>query len=143
MHEKFMELAIDEAKKSTLDVPVGAVLVLRGKVIASSANKREELKKPTAHAEMIVLDDGAKILGDWRLNETQLYVTLEPCPMCASAILQSRVGEVFFGAYDSIYGAFGSALDMRECIKSKTKVKGGILEEECQSIIKDFFETKR
>lgn len=143
MNEKFMHLAIQEAEKISLDVPVGAVLVLDEKVIASASNKREELKKPTAHAEMIVLDEGAKILGDWRLSSTKLYVTLEPCPMCAAAILQSRVGEVYFGAYDTAYGAFGSKLDMRDIVNSKTKIKGGILEEDCQSLLTDFFEAKR
>lgn len=138
-----MKLAIEQAKKASKDVPIGAVLVANGEVIAISSNKREALQKPTAHAEMLVIDEGAKKLDNWRLQDTQLYVTLEPCPMCAAAILQSRVGEVYFGAYDSAYGAMGSTLNMKDYINSKTKVTGGILEDECQSLIKDFFENKR
>lgn len=143
MNEKFMQIAIDEALNTGVDVPVGAVLVLDAKVIAKSSNKREELQKPTAHAEMVVLDEGAQAIGSWRLNDAKLYVTLEPCPMCAAAILQARVGEVFFGAYDTSYGAFGSRLEMKEFINSKTKITGGIMEKDCQKLITDFFEGKR
>lgn len=142
-HKKFMEIAINEAKLSGEDVPVGAVLVLNNEIIAKSSNKREELNKPSAHAEMLVIDEAAQKLSTWRLNEAKLYVTLEPCPMCATLILQSKISEVYFGAYDTNYGAFGSKIDMQKIINSKINVKGGILEEECQKLLLDFFKGKR
>jgi tRNA(adenine34) deaminase len=142
-HQNFMKIAIDEAKKTSTDVPIGAVLVVNDEIIAKSCNKREELNQPSAHAEMIVIDEAAKKLNSWRLSDAKLYVTLEPCPMCAALILQAKIKEVYFGAYDTIYGAFGSKTDMRDLIKSKISIKGGILEEECQKLIKDFFKDKR
>lgn len=142
-HKKFMKIALEEAQNSGYDIPVGAVIIVDNKVIAKSSNKREALNKPSAHAEMVAIDEAAKILSGWRLNEAVLYVTLEPCPMCAALILQSKIKSVFFGAYDTNYGAFGSKIDMREIINSKTEVKGGILEKECQQLILDFFKEKR
>ncbi|MDD3419786.1 MAG: nucleoside deaminase [Candidatus Gastranaerophilales bacterium] len=142
-HKQFMQIAINEAKASTKDVPVGAVLVIDGKIISKSSNKREQINRPSGHAEVVVIDDAAKILNSWRLQNAKLYVTLEPCPMCAALILQSKIKEVYFGAYDVQYGAFGSKLDMRNTINSQISVKGGILEEECKKLIVDFFQEKR
>jgi len=142
-HKKFMKIAIDKANLSGTDVPVGAVLVIEDVIIAQSSNKREELNKPSAHAEILVIDEAARKLGTWRLNEAKLYVTLEPCPMCAALILQSKIKEVYFGAYDTNYGAFGSKIDMQKIINSKISIKGGIMEEECQKLLLDFFKDKR
>lgn len=142
-HQDFMQIAIEEAKASGEDVPVGAVLVIDGQIVAKSSNKREANNQPSAHAEVVVIDEAARLLGSWRLDEAVLYVTLEPCPMCAALILQSKVKSVFFGAYDTSYGAFGSKIDMRQIINSKISVKGGILEDECQKLILDFFKERR
>jgi tRNA(adenine34) deaminase len=142
-HKNFMKIAINEAALSGNDVPVGAVLVIENKIIAKSSNKREQLNKPSAHAEMIVIDEAAHKLGTWRLNNAKLYVTLEPCPMCATLILQSKIKEVYFGAYDPKYGAFGSKINMQKIINSKINIKGGIMEEECQKLLLDFFKGKR
>ena len=142
-HQNYMKIALEEATLSGQDVPVGAVLVIGGEIVAKSSNKREELNKPSAHAEILVIDAAAKKLGSWRLNEAELYVTLEPCPMCATLILQSKIKEVYFGAYDTNYGAFGSKIDMQKIINSKISIKGGILEEECQKLLLDFFKDKR
>lgn len=142
-HKKFMQTALKEAQNSGEDVPVGAVIVLGEEIISKSSNKREALNKPSAHAEIIAIDEAAKVLGEWRLNEAVLYVTLEPCPMCAALILQAKIKSVFFGAYDTNYGAFGSKLDMRDIINSKIEIKGGILEKECSEVILEFFREKR
>ncbi len=142
-HKKFMQIAINEANNSGEDVPIGAVLVIDENIIAQSANKREAHNKPSAHAEVIVIDKAASLMDSWKLETATLYVTLEPCPMCAALILQSRIKEVIFGAYDPQYGAFGSKIDMRDIIKYKTQVKGGILEQECQSLILEFFKERR
>ncbi len=142
-HNTFMQIAINEAKLSGADVPVGAVLVIADTIISKSSNKREELNKPSAHAEMMVIDEAAQKLGTWRLNDAELYVTLEPCPMCATLILQSKIKAVYFGAYDTNYGAFGSKINMQEIINSKITVKGGIMEEESQKLLLDFFKGKR
>lgn len=142
-HKFYMNLALQEAVKADCDVPVGAVLVVDGKVIASAHNEKELNNDPTAHAEMIVIKKASKILGNWRLENASLYVTLEPCPMCASAILYSRIPNIYFGAYDSLYGAFGSAFDMRNYIKFYPKIVGGIQEEAAKKLIKEFFEKQR
>ena len=92
---------------------------------------------------MMVIDEAAQKLGTWRLNDAELYVTLEPCPMCATLILQSKIKAVYFGAYDTNYGAFGSKINMQEIINSKITVKGGIMEEESQKLLLDFFKGKR
>lgn len=143
-HTKFMELALYEAKKSDRDVPVGAVLVDKtGKIVAQAHNKKEIDNDPTSHAEILVIREAAKKYNNWRLEDLTLYVTLEPCPMCATAILYSRIPEIVFGAYDPLYGAFGSALNMTEYIKFRPKITGGVLEEECGKLIRQFFEEKR
>ena len=139
----FMQRAVEIAKDSCNDVPVGAIIVKNGEIIASACNEREKNNDPTAHAEILAIKQAASLFGNWRLEECEIYVTLEPCPMCAWAILQSRIKSVYFGSYDTQYGAFGSALDLREQANSKLKVYGGILEKECDNVIREFWDGKR
>ena len=142
-----MELALTEAKKAydMGEVPIGAVLVddESGVVVAAGHNLREINHDATAHAEMEVIRKACEKLGRWRLSGTTLYVTIEPCPMCASAILQARIKKIYFGAYDYLYGAFGTKCDMRKIMNYSADVKGGILEQECTKILKDYFEEIR
>lgn len=139
----FMSVAIDIAKKSGADVPVGALIVKNNEIIASACNEKEKKNDPSAHAEIVVIRKACEKSGNWRLDDCELYVTLEPCPMCAWAILQSRVKTVYFGSFDKQYGALGSVLDLRKQANSKLNVYGGFLEEECDNIIKEFWTTKR
>lgn len=141
--KKIMYKAIDMAKDSGQDVPVGAIIVKDGVIIAQACNEREQKNDPSAHAEILALRRAALALGNWRLNDCELYVTLEPCPMCAWAILQSRIKAVYFGSYDRKYGAFGSALDLRNQADSKLTVYGGILEKECDNVIESFWKSRR
>jgi len=138
MNKDFMKLAIEEAKKSGTDVPVGAVIVKNGDIIASSHNEKEQKQDSILHAEMVAIKDASKKLQNWRLEGCEIYVTLEPCPMCAWAIIQARIPKVYFGSYDALYGALGSRIDLRE-LCNNIEVKGGILEQECNEILKDFF----
>jgi len=138
MH-KFMQIAIEEAKKTVNDVPVGAILVKDGKIIAKAYNTKQIDNDITSHAEILVLRKASKILNNWRLEECDLYVTLEPCPMCGWAILQSRINNLYFGSYDSEFGAFSSKVDLRNISNSKTKIYGGIYEKECDALLKEFF----
>lgn len=138
-----MMLAVEEAKKSNTDVPVGAIIVKNGKIIAKSCNQKEQNNDPTAHAEILAIKQAAEITQNWRLTDVSMYVTLEPCPMCASAILYSRIPEIYFGAYDTLYGAMGSVLDMRRYLKFSASITGGIQEDECQKLLQDFFKQVR
>lgn len=124
------------------DVPVGAVLVKEGKIVAQACNRRERDSNPIAHAEMLVLEAAGKALGNWRLNDTLLLVTLEPCPMCISAILQARVSQLVFGAYDPVMGACGSRYHLTQ-EASWLQTLGGIQEGPCQSMLKNFFKAIR
>jgi len=142
-HADWMRLALETGQRALPhDVPVGAVLVADGQVIAQGYNRREVDCNPVGHAEVLVLQESAQRLNRWRLTDTVLYVTLEPCPMCASAIMQARVGQVVFGAYDPIMGACGSRhhllLDTPEL-----PVFGGVLESDCAQILKTFFQSRR
>ncbi|MEB3287838.1 MAG: nucleoside deaminase [Vampirovibrionales bacterium] len=139
----FMNMALDEARLALpVDVPVGAILVKDGKVIAQNHNQRERDYNPVGHAEILVLQAAGEKLGDWRLNGCTLYVTLEPCPMCASAIVQSRVSRVVFGAYDPVAGACGSKHGLLMPSSSVT-ITGGLMEDACQQELKGFFAQKR
>lgn len=140
---KLMNEAINIANKSGADVPVGALIIKDKKIIASACNKKEKNNDPTAHAEILVIKQAASILENWRLDDCELYVTLEPCPMCTWAIIQSRIKVVYFGSFDKQYGALCSVLDLRKQANSKLKVYGGICEKECDNIIKTFWENKR
>lgn len=139
----FMEKAIELAKQVEKDVPVSAVIVKNGEIIAFAQNERELDNDVTSHAEILAIRKAEKVLNNWRLDDCEMYVTLEPCPMCAWAILQSRIKTVYFGSFDKNYGAFGSAIDLREHANSKLKVYGGIMEEECDKILEEFFKKIR
>ena len=141
-----MKRAIELAEKAReLDeVPVGALIVQRGEIIAEAYNTRETSKCATHHAEILAIEQACKRLGGWRLPECTLYVTLEPCPMCAGAIINSRIDRVVFGAYDRRAGAFGTLFDLNSYpLNHKTEVSAGVLEEECASILSEYFKKKR
>lgn len=146
-HEKYMKLALKEADKALNkdEVPVGAIIVKEGKVIARGFNQRNSKQNATAHAEHIAIEKACKKIGSWRLEECELYVTLEPCPMCAGAIIQSRIPKVYFGAYDPKGGCFGSCINFNDIkgFNHYPEVQGGILEEECSSLLTNFFREKR
>lgn len=125
------------------EIAVGAIVVKDGEVLASAVNRKEELNDVTSHAEILAIRSACEKLKNWRLDGCELYVTLEPCPMCAWAILQSRINTVYFGSYDVKYGAFGSAMDLRKFSDWKPKVYGGILEKECDEILKKCFKGMR
>lgn len=135
--------ALEAAKKAKGEITVGAVIVKDGEVIAKAFNQKEALNDVTAHAEILAIKEAAQKLKSWRLDNCELYVTLEPCPMCAWAIVQSRIKTVYFGSYDTNYGAFGSAFDVRRLANSKLKVYGGIMEEECDKLLAECFEELR
>ncbi len=139
----FMKFAIEEAKKSDNDIPVGAVVVRNGEIIASAHNEREKLNDISAHAEILALKKASQKLNNWRLEDCELYVTLEPCPMCGWAILQSRVKSVYFGSYDMNYGSFTSEIDLRTLSSNKINIYGGIEEQECDKLLKIFFKNIR
>ncbi len=134
-----MQQAILQAKKAKNEIPVGAVIMKDGEIISCAYNQKEQLNSVIAHAEIIAIKKAAEKLGRWRLNDCIMYVTLEPCPMCAWAIIDSRIKAVYFGAYDMNYGAFGSVIDLRKIANSKLKVYGGINEDECRKILDDYF----
>ncbi|KNH15542.1 adenosine deaminase [Priestia megaterium] len=142
-----MRLAIDEALKAKdkLEVPIGAVIVQNDEVVASAYNLRETEQRSVAHAELLAIDEACKKLGTWRLEDATLYVTLEPCPMCAGAIVLSRVKRVVFGAYDPKGGCAGTLLNLLEFEKfnHQAEVVGGMLEEECGSLLTTFFRELR
>jgi len=146
-HDRWMRVALDEARAAADEdeVPVGAVIVAAGRVIASAHNQREQLADPTAHAEMISLTQAAAALGSWRLEQCTLYVTLEPCPMCAGAILQARVPVVIWGAADPKAGAVESLYRLFEDQRLNHRVQhtGHVMAEECGRILSDFFRQKR
>ena len=140
---KYMALAIDEAKKTKFDIPVGAIIVQNDKIISIRHNEKELKQDVTAHAEILAIKEAEEKLHNWRLSDCEMYVTLEPCPMCATAIINSRISKVYFGAYDLLYGALGGKFDLRTVFKSKLKVHGGICEEECSKLLKDFWKNER
>ena len=132
--------------KSSDDVPVGALIVNEaGEVISSGKNEREQDNDPTAHAEIVAIRIASEKIGSWRLDDLTLIVTLEPCVMCAGAILQSRIKRLVFGAFDQKAGAVGSCLDVIRDVRalSKVEVVSGVLENECAKLLTDFFATKR
>ncbi len=145
--EKFMRAALMQAKKAEhkLECPIGAVVVYNDKIIARAHNLREINSNALAHAEILAIGKACKKLGAWRLSGCDLYVTLEPCPMCAGAIIQSRIKHVYFGAYDKKAGCCGSVCDLFKpgMFNHNTNVIGGILEKECSSILSDFFKKLR
>ncbi len=145
--EYFMRLAIREAELACEheDVPIGAVLVREGEVIAAAHNERELREDPTAHAEILALREAARALGSWRVLDSVLYVTLEPCAMCAGAVVLARVPRVVFGAPDPQAGACGSVLDVlsEPRLNHRPEVAGGLLAEECGALLSAFFALRR
>jgi len=144
--EKYMTLAIELAREAALlgDVPVGAVIVQDGKIIAACKNEREKEKNALAHAELSAISAACKALGGWRLPRCTLYVTLEPCVMCAGAIINSRIDRVVFAAYDRRFGAMGSMTDINALpLNHKCRVEGGLLEEESAALLQQFFKSRR
>lgn len=146
LDERYMEEAIALAERAAeLDeVPVGAVAVRDGQIIASAFNTRETSKCATHHAEILAIEAACRALGGWRLPGVTLYVTMEPCAMCAGAIVNSRIERVVYGAKDFRFGAFGSALDLNSAeLNHKPNVEGGVLGEKCADILTSYFKNKR
>jgi tRNA(adenine34) deaminase len=145
--EWFMRLAIREAERALEhdDVPIGAVVVHEGEVVGAGHNERELRQDPTAHAEIIALREAARTLGSWRLLDSVLYVTLEPCAMCAGAIVLARIPRVVYAAPDPKAGAAGSVLDVlgEPRLNHRPEVAGGLLEEECADLLRSFFQGRR
>ena len=144
MKPELMLKAIEIAKNSDSDIPIGAVIVKDGEIISFAHNQREKDNIATYHAEILAIQRANEKLKNWRLNNCEMYVTLEPCPMCASAIIQARISKVYFGAYDSLNGALGSKCDMRQIMNyNNLDVIGGIEEENCTKILKEYFSELR
>ena len=142
MNKDFMEMAIELAKQACNDIPVGAVIVKDNKIIAGAYNLKEQNNDITSHAEILALKQASEKLQNWRLDGCDLYVTLEPCPMCGWAILQSRINNIYFGSYDLKYGAF-SAAKLDKYSECKPKIYGGICEQECDELLNSFFKSIR
>jgi len=146
-NERYMRYALREAERAmeSGEVPVGCVIVHRGELIAKAHNQRETLQDPTAHAEMLAITAAAVHLGTWRLEETALYVTLEPCPMCAGAIILSRIPAVYYGAFDPKAGACGTLMNLLEDSRfnHQPAVHAGLLAAECGALLTGFFRAIR
>jgi len=144
---KYMKMALEEAEKAGQrgEVPVGAILLKGDQVLARDHNRCIELSDPTAHAEILVLRKGGEILKNYRLNDTVMYVTVEPCPMCVSAMVHSRISRLVFGALEPKFGAVESKVKLLDDngLNHKVKVERGILEKECAQILKVFFKERR
>jgi len=147
MEEKFMKVALKEAKKAyeKLEVPVGAVIVKDGKIIARAHNLKETKFDTTKHAEILAIQKASKKLNSWRLIDCEMYVTLEPCSMCAGALINSRIKKVYIGASDKKTGAVGSVFNLLEdyTFNHKVEYEKGVLQDECESILKEFFKKLR
>ena len=145
--EKFMKEALKEAKKAyeKLEVPVGCVIVKEGKIIARAHNLKETKYDTTKHAEILAIQKASKKLEAWRLLDCEMYITLEPCSMCAGAIINSRIKKIYIGAMDKKTGAAGSVLNLFNDYKfnHKVEIETGIMQEECETILKDFFKYLR
>ena len=144
---EYMQMAIEEAKLAALEdeVPIGCVIVKDDKVITKAHNQRENTNNPLGHAETLAIKKASEVLGDWQLVNCELYVTVEPCIMCAGAIIQSRIPKVIYGAPDLKGGAFGSSINVLEAqnINHRPIVVSGILEKECSELLKSYFKSKR
>jgi tRNA(adenine34) deaminase len=146
-HEEFMQAALEEAKSAALagDVPVGAVAVWRGQIIGRGRNRKEEWRDPTAHAEILALREAARSMDSWRLAEVTLYSTLEPCPMCAGAIIQARIALLVYALADPLTGAAGSVLDLLRLpyLNHRVEVLSGVLADEVVELMDGFFRRLR
>lgn len=146
MKEFFMYEALKEAKKALYikEVPVGAIIVKNNEIVAKAYNLKETLKDSTAHAEMLAIRKASECLNNWRLSGCEMYVTLEPCAMCASAIAQARVSRLYIGTFDPVAGACGSVINVLENCNSNHKVKvEWMYNHECSNILKEFFVSRR
>lgn len=145
--EKFMKIALKEAKKAELkeEVPIGCVITLDGKVFVKAHNLRQTKRLATAHAEILAIEKACRKLGDWRLDGAEIYVTLEPCAMCAGAIANARIKKVYFGAYEKKGGGAVSKFNIlsESGLNHVTDCEGGVLEEQCSSLLKEFFRSRR
>jgi tRNA(adenine34) deaminase len=145
--ENFMREALRQAQKANEagEVPVGAVIVRAGKIIARAHNQVELLKDATAHAEMLALTQAEAAVGDWRLAECDLYVTKEPCAMCAGALVHTRIRRVIFGCTDPVAGAAGSVMNLLQmpALNHRCEIASGVLQDECATILQDFFRNRR
>ena len=145
--ERLMWLAIERAREAEAhgDVPIGAVVAREGEPLAAAGNERELRRDPTAHAEVLAIRAAAEALGGWRLPDTTLYVTLEPCAMCAGAIVLARIPEVVYGAPDPKAGAAGSVIDLLAdpALNHRPQVTAGLLEDECAALLREFFASRR
>ena len=142
MHEKYMRQALELAWEAAAagEVPVGCVIVQKGRVVGRGRNRREENQRTASHAEMEAIAQANQVLGSWRLDDCTLYVTLEPCPMCAGAILNARIPRVYYGARDDVMGACGGVLNLfMEDFPNRPALVGGILEGDCRRVLEDFF----
>ena len=145
---KFMKLALKEAEKAVAEdeVPVGAVIVKDGRVIAKAYNRKEKKNCSNYHAEIVAIEKACKKIGDWRLNECDIFVTLEPCAMCAGALINARIGNIYFGAYDQKAGCCATLYNLPKDERFNHRpalVEGGVLQEECAQILSEYFKTKR
>lgn len=146
MEKRFMLIAIENAKKAAAagDVPVGAVIVKDGEIVAQAYNERELTSRATAHAEVLAIERASERLGRWRLSDCEMYVTLEPCPMCAGAILNARIGKVYFALKDANAGALGSVLNLNSYpLLHKVNAQQGDCEQESRELLSSFFKERR
>ena len=134
-----MKMALEVAKSADGDVPVGAVVVKNGEIISKACNKKEKDNDVTSHAEILAIREAEKILQNWRLDDCEMYVTLEPCPMCGWAILQSRIKTLYFGSYDNNYGSFSTSIKLQSLSDSNINIYGGICEKNCDELLNNFF----
>ena len=146
-HNKFMRVALKEAEKAFQkeEIPVGAVIIKDGKIIARAYNAKESTQNACGHAEILAIQKACKKLNSWRLIDCEIYVTLEPCPMCAGALINSRIKKIYIGSEDEKTGAVGSVLNLLEdyTFNHKVEIEKGVLKEECEKILKDFFKELR
>ena len=140
---KYFEILLSKAKDISEDIPVYAMIVKGDEILSIKENKREKNNLVTSHAEILALEDANRKLKSWRLDDCDMYVTLEPCPMCAWSIINARIKTLYFGSYDSKYGAFGSVINLKNIANSKINVKGGIKEKECDELINSYFKDLR
>ena len=143
LNKKYMDLIINEAKNVVSDIPVAALIVKDDEIISIKVNSKEKDNLVTSHAEILALQEANKKLNSWRLEGCDMYVTLEPCPMCAWAIISARINNLYFGSYDTKYGAFSSAINLKKLSNSKINIYGGIEEERCDTLINSYFEGLR